>query len=311
MTRAPRRLPPFSTLTAFDAAVRHGTLTRAARELNVSQPAVSRRIAALERDLGTAVFVRSHRPLTLTAQGRRLFEVLRASLSRLEETVDEIRATHARNTVVIGADPGFASFWLLPRLPALQAAFPELSLRILTGDLSRDRDALDLAIAFGPGTHTHVGRLLGEDVFAVAGPAYLAGRRLPLSVAEIREQRLLHLEDPEDRWYSWKSWFAQLRQPPADPPVEPMQFNDYSLLIRAALAGQGVALGWAGLIDSLLENGTLVRISRESVRSERGYFLACADPKNVSARAVADWLLEAATKQVGAVRAEPAWEKGD
>jgi LysR family transcriptional regulator, glycine cleavage system transcriptional activator len=146
----------------FDAVARHGTFTRAALELNVSQPAISRRIAALEADLGTPVFGRDTRPLRLTADGRRLFEVLRASFSRLEQVVQEIRGARPGQKIVLGVDPGFASYWLLPRLPRLQAAFADYSLRILTGDFTDDRDDVDLLIEFGTGARLerrpHIGR---------------------------------------------------------------------------------------------------------------------------------------------------------
>lgn len=291
---APRRLPPFSSLSAFDAVARHGTFTRAARELNVSQPAVSRRIAALELDLGRPVFQRDNRPLRMTAEGRRLFEVLRASLSRLEEVVHEIRSARPGDAIVIGADPGFASFWLLPRLPKLQGAFPDCSLRILTGAFAGDRDEVDLLIEFGPRSARSIGRILGENVFAVCSPAYLGGRRAPLGLGELQAERLLRLEDEQERWYSWQSWFESLGRPLGQTLVQPVDFNDYSLLISAALAGQGVALGWEGLVDQLIGNGSLVRASRESVRSERGYFVSCPTADNASAHSVAQWLIAAA-----------------
>ncbi len=287
----PRRLPPFSALSAFDAVARHGTLTRAALELNVSQPAVSRRVAALEADLGTPMFGRDTRPLRLTAEGRRLFEVLRATLSRLEHVVQEIRGARPGQKIVLGVDPGFASYWLLPRLPRLQAAFADYSLRILTGDFTDDRDNVDLLIEFGPGRASSVGRILGENVFAVCSPAYLAGRRRMLGLDELREQRLLWLEDKHERWYSWKSWFETLRKPLTAKALKTVSFNDYSLLLSAALAGQGVALGWDGLIDQFLESGSLMRVSKESVRSERGYYVSCTARENLAAQRVAQWLI--------------------
>jgi LysR family glycine cleavage system transcriptional activator len=291
---APGRLPPFSALSAFDAVARYGTFTRAARELNVSQPAISRRVAALEADLGAPVFHRDTRPLRLTTEGRRLFEVLRASLSRLEEVIQDVRSARAGKKIVLGVDPGFASYWLLPRLPHLQASFADLSLRILTGQFPDDQDEVDLLIEFGSGRPSSVGRMLAENVFAVCSPGYLAGRRRNLSLQELRDQRLLWLEDKHERWYSWKSWFESLGKPLSRRGPNSLAFNDYSLVISAALAGQGVALGWDGLVDQFIENGSLVRVSREAVRSERGYFVSCPDPANRAARSVAEWLIVAA-----------------
>ena len=97
------RLPSFSNLVAFDAVARRGTLSRAAEELNVSQPAISRRLAALEADIGKTLFDRRTKPLTLTAEGAELFEVLRSSLRRLEGVISRLRGAQDSNTVTISA----------------------------------------------------------------------------------------------------------------------------------------------------------------------------------------------------------------
>ena len=297
------RLPPFINLIAFDAAARQGTFTRAAGELNVSQPAISRRVSALEADLGVSVVSRATKPLQLTEAGEKLFDVLRAGLSRLEATVQDIRSQAGDKIVTISAGPGFASFWLLPRLPTLQAAFPDHGLRIVSSSHSDDATQGDLQIRFGDGAWPGVEavKIMGEDVFAVCSPIYLAGRPAPLPIHEIQSARLLRLPDETPNWYGWSSWFEALGSPLTRASAG-LDFDSYSLLVGAALAGQGMALCWAGLLDAYLDSGALVRVSRESVRSPRGYFVSHREgaPARGAIRAISRWLQGAAAQ-----RAEP------
>ena len=272
-----KSLPPFIDLLAFDAAARHGTFTRAAKDLDVSQPAISRRVAALEADLGVQLFLRDTRPLTLTEAGQRLFEVLRSGLSRLEMVVQDIRSSCGEKTITVTAGPGFSSFWLIPRLPELCAAFPEHDLRIMSGDRAYEAPEGDLHIRFGDGQWPaqEAVKILGEEVYAVCSPAYLQGRTAPLELELLKRERLLQLSDPLDRWYTWQSWFVAAGSTSAMRP-RTLDFDSYSLLIGAALAGQGIALCWSGLLDTYLGNGALVRVSAGAVKSARGYYATYA-----------------------------------
>lgn len=268
-----KNLPPFIDLLAFDAAARHGTFTRAAKELEVSQPAISRRVAALEADLGLQLFLRKTRPLTLTEAGQKLFDVLHTGLSRLEAIVQDIRSHRSEKTITITAGPGFSSFWLLPHLPELCAAFPEHDLRIMSGDRAYEAAEGDLHIRFGeghwPGQESL--KILDEEVFAVCSPAYLKGREVPLSLESLKRERLLQLSDSSDRWYTWQSWFMTTGSK-SDIRPRTIDFDSYSLLIGAAVAGQGVALCWSGLLEEYLRSGALIRVSAEAVKSSRGYY---------------------------------------
>lgn len=265
-------LPPLGDLLAFDAAARHGSFTRAARDLNVTQPAISRRVAALEADLGVTLFGRETKPLRLTPPGQMLFDVLRSGLSRLEATVSQIRRMQGGDRLTIAAAPGFLTYWLLPRLPELTAAFPDHELRLMTGDQSHDLPEADIHVRFGDGAWPGVEavRILSEEVFAVCSPLLLP-ELAPPGPERLKRARLLQLSDRLDRRYDWQNWFRAVEtEPPARPNT--IIFDDYSLLVSAALAGQGVALCWSGLLDQHLRTGALVRVSEEAVASERGYF---------------------------------------
>lgn len=266
-------IPSFIDLLAFDAAAKQGTFTRAARDLGVSQPAISRRVAALEAELGVQLFTRESRPLALTENGQRLFDVLHSGLARLEAVIQEIRLQKNERAITVTAGPGFSSFWLIPRLPELCAAFPEYDLRITSGDRAYEAPEGDVHIRFGDGQW--VGqeslKILGEEVYAVCSPTCLRGRDAPLGLDVLMRERLLELSDPSDRWYTWPSWFsaAGVR---SDERSRTIHFDSYALLIAAALAGHGIALCWSGLLEPYLRSGALVRVSVEAVKSSRGYY---------------------------------------
>jgi len=295
-------LPPFSALIAFDAAARHGTFTKAAQEQNVSQPAISRRVAMLERDLGCTLFDRTSKPMALTENGARLFETLRMGLSRLELVVEEIRGETGSKTISISASSGFASFWLIPRLSELRERFPTIVARVINEDTEAKRPISDLQIRFGDGNwpETTNQKILGEHVFPVASPLYLKQRPLPLSLDDLHAEHLLQIDVGLKHWHDWKSWFAhhgvawkESRQT--------TKFDSYVVMISAALAGQGICLCWDGLLDTFLSSGALVRVAPESVRSNRGYHITHLPdlPEESVIRQVAQWLSDAAEKDFG------------
>lgn len=286
-------LPPFGTLLAFDAAARHSSFTRAAHDLNVSQPAISRRVAELEDDLGAKLFDRSTKPIRLTPAGQKLFDVLRTSLTNLEHAVWDIRKG-VSPTFTIAAAPGFLTYWLLPRLPALSASFPDLELRLVTGDRHDSIPEADIHVRFGDGLWPRLRshKILGEEVFAVCSPGFRHSLGHDPDLSTIMRARLLQLSDRTDRHYDWQHWLTTVGARLPDR-LNMIGFDDYSLLVNAALAGQGVALCWAGLLDQFLETGALVRVGAESTQSARGYFATlpvdCA--KNSVTQAVVDWLV--------------------
>ncbi len=290
------RLPSFSDLIAFDAAARLGTFTRAAEEQNVSQPAISRRVAALEEDLGCRLFDRASKPMALTANGERLFDTLRTGLNRLEVVVDQIRNEGRLRTISISAGSGFTAFWLIPRLAELQSAFPDINVRIVSETYTEKRDGGDLQIRFGDGNwpgSTSI-KVLGEEVYPACSPIYLKGRSTPLSVAELKSEHLLQMDVGWQFWYEWRSWFQAIDRP-HDGMTRVTNFDSYVLLVSAALAGQGICLCWEGLLDTFLDSGALVRLTEESAASERGYFVTYRTdlPSESPARQIASWLAEA------------------
>ncbi len=257
--------------------MRHLSFTAAAQELGTSQPAVSQRISLLEDDLGAPLFKREHRGVSLTPEGLQLVTAVRESLGSIGEVAAKIRARRERQVLTVATDFGFATYWLMPRLAALRALVPELDVRIVTSQNQFDirGEPVDMAIAFGDGEWPGCSAtpLLPEIVVPVCSPAFYARQGLQGAPADLRALPLLHLESAEpQRWLQWAGWFAAhgLSNPGAGHDIT---LNNYPLVIQAALAGQGLALGWAPLVDELVRTGQLVAAVSTPLRTERGYFL--------------------------------------
>lgn len=272
-----RRLPPLQSLVFFEAAVRHLSFTAAAQELYTSQPAVSQRISQLEEDLGVPLFRREHRGVSLTPEGLQLVTAVRESLSSIGDAAAKIRAARERHILTVATDFGFATYWLVPRLAALRELLPELEVRIVTSQNQFDirGEPVDMAVAFGDGQWPGCGAtpLFPEIVVPVCSPALYQRQQLTGRPADLCNLPLLHLESAApQRWLQWDGWFArhQLRNGGTG---HDLTLNNYPLVIQAAIAGQGVALGWAPLVDELVRNGQLVAAVAAPQRSERGYFL--------------------------------------
>ena len=289
------RLPGFSGLTAFYAAARHGTLTAAANELNVSQPAISRRIAALEGDLGCVLFDRNRKPVKLTQQGRELLSALHGGFGQIESAVAQIRQSAQARVVTVTAPSGFVAYWLIPLLGELEAAFPEVTIRIISQEYGEAARPGDIIIRFGLGDEGGAAeqRLLGDEVYPVASPFYLERRSMTADKYDLAQMTLLTMETARSHWHDWPSWFDAAGQimPKS---ARALDFNSYAMLVNAALAGQGVCLCWTGLLESFLDTGAMLRLQGPSATSTRGYFAKARDglAANCDVQDILAWVVE-------------------
>jgi putative choline sulfate-utilization transcription factor len=294
------RLPPMQALSMFESAARLASFTAAARELGSTQPAVSQRVVQLEENLGAALFERGHRGVTLTEDGVRLFEAVRQSLDTIRVATSDIRARHAapaQRSLKLLTDFGFATYWLMPRLSQFKALMPNVDVRITTAQdvIAADHDHADIVIGFGDAETDWAGRgtvkLFPERVTPVCSPAFLARHGKPGHPSDLANLPLLHLEptNPE-RWLSWHGWFAAhgLAAPPAHRGIT---FNSYGFVAHAAIMGQGVALGWAPLVDELVASGQLIELFDTPVTTDAGYLLNAPRAQTTAVCAFRDWLL--------------------
>ena len=258
----PRELPALDLLKAFEAAARHLSFTRAGTELFLSQSAVSRQIQQLESQLGVPLFLRRTRALLLTEAGQRYYRDVSQALHQLREAGANLAAVRNDRVITVTTAMTFASLWLVPQLADFQQQHPHIAVHVAADntifDLERER--MDVAIRYstrkaaGPGAT----RLFGERVLPVCSPKLLGSRKLR-SAGELRDFVLLNFEDPQQLtpWLTWAVWFEVMRTPL--PATRGMPgFSHYDMLLRAAINGQGVALGRLPLISTQLEDGSLV-----------------------------------------------------
>lgn len=291
-----KRLPPLTTMVAFEAAARLQSFTLAAAELNLTQAAISRQIRLLEEDLGIKLFVRANRAVTLTPEGRDLQHTVSFSLAHIANAAEQVRATGGRHRLNIATDKSINALWLMPRLHEFRQANPEVIIRIISSDVEADClvDNIDVAILHGEGQWPgyQAGLLLDETVFPVCSPQYLDCFGPVATPSDLPAQSLVALEDDHWHWMSWRVW---LTEKGVDLPMEhqDMIMNDYYSVLQAARAGQGIALGWRHLVDGYLEDGSLLcPLAAESVRTDFGYYLLTPTSRQLSneARLCVDWL---------------------
>lgn len=296
-----RRLPPLNALRAFEASARLGSIVAAAAELRVSAAAVSQQVRRLEDYLDTPLFQRLARGLVLTEQGRDYLPELTAGFSLLGESTARVRAKRADGVLTLTTLPAFANGWLLPRLHRFRERAPRIDLVLRTSRHLMDfrRDALDLAIRFtpAPGRGLHGELLCTEELFPVASPQLFGGRQLPDTLEALADYPLLHDTDAgaEQPWQGWRAWFERAGLPTA-PANRGLQFSDSIVLIGAAVAGLGIALGRGPHVAPLLARGQLVRVTQQSWLSPWKYWLTApaAHFRRPVVRTFVDWALEEA-----------------
>jgi DNA-binding transcriptional LysR family regulator len=279
---------PLEAFRVFDAACRFMNFSRAGRELHITQAAVSRRIQGLEEQLGAKLFTRRGRNLSLTPQGDRLAQRVRATLDYLEESLEPFRG-EGREIISIAASGSVSHLWLAKRLKDFDNESPGISVRLLTTDAPSElaSEANDLVILYSTGEHPrwNLTLLMKEDLVPVAAPAYLARHGLDAEVLTPDAIAMLDLIDYERfnaHWISLRQWFARLPQPPKSRISPRLSFSTYSLAIDAALRGEGVTLGSRGLIADELAAGTLVEIGVQRLETGYGYYLGMPRYRSLS-----------------------------
>ena len=283
------RPPSLLALRAFEACARHLSFTAAARELHVSQAAISRHVRGLEKDVGCELFRRLHRAVELTAPGKRFAAELSEAFTRIGQAVEAVRGTPMRR-LRVSIEPAFAAQWLVTRLEGFSAAHPEIELELETSSELRELGReTDIAIRYIE-TEARLPRLRHKKLFAIEGIPVIAGvRRKPAKWAQdaaVLGHRLLH----DDNGDAWRSWFAAAGLDGFQK-AKHLYFTDSSMSIAAALRGQGIALGAPGLIDSELKSGRLMQLGQTRVPYGQYILLESNERSSASIRgAFANWL---------------------
>jgi LysR family transcriptional regulator, glycine cleavage system transcriptional activator len=273
-----RRLPPLNGLKAFEAAARSESFTRAAEELNVTQGAVSHQVKALEDALGLKLFHRERQRLILTETGRDYLAVIRDALDQIAVGTQRLLQRQESGVLTVSTSPDFAAKWLVNRLSRFSEKHPDVDLRVSAAMHYVDfaRDDVDIAIRHGNGDWPglDVQRLYSERLFPVCSPKLIATRNRITKAADLLKFPLLRLEDAKN----WTRLFeiAGVKATVGPGPV----LNGASMLIDAAIDGQGIALARTALAAWDLIKGRLARPVDVSLRMANTYWIVC--PKSVS-----------------------------
>ena len=301
----PRRSPSLLALRAFETAARRLSFTEAARDLHISQAAVSRHVRALEKDVGRELFRRLHRAVVLTEAGRCFASELSGAFLQINRAVEAVRGVRAQR-LRITAEPAFASRWLVPRLGGFSLAHPQIELEVETSDelrtLGRDADLAIRYISVGAarprGRTRRLFSMEGVPVTAGVHPRPIKWRRDDA----VRSFRLLH----DDNGSVWKSWFAAAGLDGFER-AQHLYFSDYSLAIAAAERRQGVALGTSAFIANELRGGRLVQLGHTRVPFGEYFLLESRERSSAPLREVfVKWLVgQAALSPDGSMAESP------
>ncbi|OGA20516.1 MAG: hypothetical protein A3I02_04660 [Betaproteobacteria bacterium RIFCSPLOWO2_02_FULL_67_26] len=289
-----QKLPSLPALAAFEAVARHKSFAKAARELCVTQSAVSHRIRALEDQFGSRFFVRAKHTVELTSQGTFLLSAVIKALSTLSAACARLAAT--RRAVKLSVGPAFARNWLIQRLGGFYRLHDDIDLEVNAVKL-RDAEKLgalksgeaDIAIRYGNAaawTGYHAVELMKPEVFPVGSPGLAVAGGGAVGPDILGGRTLLRLPRQP-----WKPWLCAAGLVGNEPECGPL-FSDASLMLDAAAQGQGVALARSVLVEHDLATGRLVRLSAVSIPSDNAYWVVCL-PEAVRRREVSafmEWL---------------------
>ena len=277
--RAPTlsRLPPLTALRAFVVAAKYASFVRAAEELHVTPAAIGQQIRQLEAHLGCTLFERNGRNLRLTDDGGAVLPGLSEGFERIIEALARLAASEFAGLLTVSVTPSFAAKWLVPRLEKFNAAYPGIDVRLAASMALVDFSVedVDCSIRYGAGFYPElsVEKLLAESVFPVCSPALLAGA-YPLTHPSVLRQHMLLHDDSPDRDAScpdWRMWLSAAGIADVNARQGP-RFNQSSLVLEAAIAGQGVGLAKAQLAEVDLKAGRLIRPFGAAQRVEFAYY---------------------------------------
>lgn len=288
------RLPPLNALRCFEAAARLLSFTAAARELHVTNAAVSHQIKTLEAWLGTLLFQRRNNRLELTVAGESYLPQVRQAFKLLRETTREL-LDYTAVSIRLAARPAFCMKWLLPRLPRFYALHPQVHLDIET-EVDRDYLHYDLTIDYRPANAPDylVRQLFATPFLPVCSPGYAARWEWPQDIAEVA---LLHDRPLQGMtgYPDWAMWLAasgqsELRNPRG------ATFSTSLMCVQAALEGAGLALGQQALVAQDLQEGRLVVPLDWRAPLVMPYYLIYPVPavENPGVQALIDWLVHEA-----------------
>lgn len=267
------RLPPVNSLRLFEAASRLSNFKLAADEVHLTPSAVSHGIQTLEAWLGTELFHRSSKGLSLTSAGVAYAPEIRRALTILAEATDRLPGRKATGELSISCMPTFAKKWLMPRLATFSEAYPDITVTIDTNRRSIDfpNEGVDVAIRRGhqPRSGEVWAHLLQESLVPVCAPGLRRSADIEDDVDFIlASTRILVTSVDSD----WSPWFESQGIHPVETAAS-FFVDTFQLANEAAMEGLGVTLGRKPFVDEYLANGQLIELAGPPIAAAEGYWL--------------------------------------
>ncbi len=281
------RYPPANGLRAFEAAARHESFSAAAAEMRITAAAVSQHVRGLETWLGTALFLRHARGVTLTAAGREFGTAVSHGLGHIALAAERLVAGTRTRPVALACLASVTTRWLIPRLTLFRAAHPDVRLAILYAlDAKTPEEAgADLLIQHGVRPDRAALPIINAATRPTCSPDY-RDRHGPFATPpSLLGAELLH----DETTAAWSRWFTGAGVS-AGPEAGPI-FADFNLLVGAVLAGQGVGLCPTALIGPEIESGRLICLFDQPSDTDKQYWLLEAQGLSPEALMLRDWLV--------------------
>jgi DNA-binding transcriptional LysR family regulator len=285
-----RSLPPLNALVVFEVAARHRNLTAAGAELCIAASAVSRHVATVERATGLDLFRRNGNRLELTAAGQRLADAVAAGLGHMRDALSALKQREQSHPLTIACSNDMAQNWLMPRFRELAESLDGRQLRVMTAESYENFDApdIDLSIRFGDGNWPgfNAAHLFAEEGFPICAPALLERHPELMNATPqvLMGFPLLRMASEGVIGLKWADWLRSqgTRLPLVTGPV----FSTFSLLLLELVAARGIALGYRHIVDQLLLDRRVVRLSNHSVRTGLGFYVVYRDLESVPIQAI-------------------------
>jgi DNA-binding transcriptional LysR family regulator len=292
-----RSSPSLNALQTFEAAARLGSLTKAAEELSVTVSAVAFQVRQVEAALGTRLIARAGRAVEVSAEASALARELSAPFEAIRSSVARFRSAPAAGVVTVSMLPSFAAMWLLPRLPELEAACPDVELRISTSTrrVRLEAEGVDCAIRCGEGRWDGVEAtpLFPQRLAPVCHPSYVERFGGAPSPAGLAAHSLITVRDRQPEWDEWFARFA----PGTPAPAAAHLVDGRDLALAAVRSGMGVGLLEIFVLSRELRSGELVQLRPEELDTGWSHFLVepTATAPSPACRRFRDWLVAAAS----------------
>jgi len=303
-------MPPLGALRCFEAAARRESFTLAAEELNLTHGAISRAVRAIEDQLGAKLFDRRNRRVFLTEAGRRLADATHVAFSSIVVAARDLRRRGGRAPLVLSCEPTLLMRWLIPALPEIQAAHPEIQLQLAAagGPVPFERDGIDVAIRrddFSWPKNVLSISFMKEWVGPVCTPRMAGRLRVPeRGVSALADATLLHSRTRLDAWPQWLEANAPSVQGTATESYEHFYFT-----LQAAASGLGIAIGPYAMVRQDLESGVLV--APFGFTRDRSNYCLLAPARNTSdprIATLASWLAGKSERDLSLLTATGEWK---